>query len=294
MTMNKVIAGLVIILLPLLCGCLENESYPEPIIVSSVNGATYYPHQMIEIKWQVPDSTKTVEMQLLSSTDSHYFEDGNIHFDTLKQWTSFTNQTSYKFYFNLSDPIKTYFGFRLRYKARGGASGWTSVHYFNAFPYTNLIRKYITIKANFDFVTRETNSYYSDLITSSNVIDLDKELIAMGNDISRLEFVKLDSGYIKDNGNLPHHLERIVFGFNNVEKGSFPFDVWGEGYAIVYAPRITFSPFGGFYRNIYKEIGGRSVPMSAAYFLSPLHNKQDEIGIAHNVLIVIRLQCYFN
>src|SRR6187399_2538008 len=111
--MNRAIGFLVIIALFLSQGCSENESSPVPIIVSPVSGATYYPDQLIEIKWKVPDSTRTVEMQLLSSNDSLFFDKGAILFDTLQQSTFFTNQTSYKFYYGSPLDEKIYHGFRL-------------------------------------------------------------------------------------------------------------------------------------------------------------------------------------
>lgn len=276
-------------------GCVEEDS-PVPLIVSPINGTTYYPDQEILIKWIVPDSSRMTEMQILSSNDPHFFDKGVKLFEELRPSIYYYNQSSYGEVWGSSLSDKIYFGFRLRYLGPHGISKWTPITYYSVFPYSTLSVGYLTIESDFQFVAKETNDIYSDLIESATITDLSKEINLMGFDINRLEFIKLHSGTVKDiweYGMYGSHLTNVVFGFNSGTSHPYPFDVWGHVYNTQSEAGITFSPFGGVYRDIYKEIGNKNIRMKAAYTLSNILPKEEQIGKEHFLKVKIKLACYF-
>lgn len=268
----RVIYSLIIISLLFLQSCQEEDA-PKPILVTSLNGTTFYPDQLVEIKWE-GDRSKPIDMQLIVTEDSHFPESGEIAFDTLSGHTSLYGQSSYGFYMSSELDRKLFYGYRIRYKG-AGKSGWTPIQYFNIFPYSVLDVKYATVKATFNFEAKENNSYWSDLVVSEDMVDLNQALLDNDFDLSKLEIVKFDSGFVVDAGDSPEHLDRIVIGVGekDASEETFPFNVWADAYGIMHSPTLTFTPFGGMYRNLRDEIGGKKLPMTLAYFLSTFHEQ---------------------
>ncbi|TQM49383.1 hypothetical protein BDE36_1085 [Arcticibacter tournemirensis] len=166
---------------------------------------------------------------------------------------------------------------------------WSPLRVFAVFPYSELITKDVNFTVHFDFIAQESGQYYSGNIKSVNEIDLIGILSQNGVDTAKLAFIKPWSGKLLDNSPYANHLDRFVFGFPGTEKGAFPFIVLGDAYGISTKPGVTLYPYGGRYRNMYKELGNSPTEMEGAYFLSKY---QDTQGKRHLVDINLVFRCF--
>jgi hypothetical protein len=112
----------------------EVDLPPVPKIVSPSENEVFYPTQEFKISWEVPDSSSTIEMQLIGSEDSTYFDAGDSLFSKLTRFSEFSPNASYSFIFDPALSESIFYGFRLRNKKDGLTSNWTEVRYFRVDP----------------------------------------------------------------------------------------------------------------------------------------------------------------
>lgn len=293
--MKRLLSAVLVILSSLLLSsCTEEDRvYDAPVIVSPIDGQTYYPDQLISLKWIVPDSTQVTRIQELGSRESDYFDNEEILFDTLTDYWDYSNQSKYEYYMYSDLPIKLYYAFRLKYIANDGSSKWSPIVHYNVFPFSELDVVPLEIRITFKFLTEHSGEDYSGLTKSLNSINIDSIILANGYDLTKLKFIKPGSGSINDYGIYADHFGGFAFGVREVDGDVFPFDPLGSASGGFSTNEILFSPIGGIYRDLYQDFGRGRSKVLLAYSLSNNRPFIEEVGIEHDIEMILVVKCYF-
>jgi hypothetical protein len=131
-----------LIIAGIFAGCGEDDvkrKYDPPVITFPEQDHTYYLNGVFEVRWTVPDSTQTVQVQMISTEDPSTIFRENDFVDLIDDYTyKFSNTTSFSATIVGEFENNIYYAMRLRYVAKDGSSDWSQIVRFVFSPVDNL------------------------------------------------------------------------------------------------------------------------------------------------------------
>jgi hypothetical protein len=292
----------------ILSGCevtAEEPGLPVPKVFGPTGNVIFYPTDKgSTIRWEVPDSTETVEMQLITSLDSLLYKRGTQPFEGQPPSLSISNtsRTLVSSSAITNDNARLYVGYRLRYviirnhyqpNETRKESAWSDIHYYRLYPFKSLPILSLNLTGYFEFTTQQQGNYLSGPVRSANKFNLDSFIVAKGFDLKRLKMVRPTGGTVKSlDGGLSNYHE-IAVGFRDTGLPHSPVDAWVDAWTVRQTPNLTvpyyYSPPN---RNLYDDLGKRTPYMYIAYRIGS-NGVPEPWGERQRLSVNMSVDCYF-
>ncbi|AMM52597.1 hypothetical protein TH61_17370 [Rufibacter sp. DG15C] len=282
----------------------EGPTLPVPKVFGPTGNVILYPtHTGYTIRWEVPDSTQYVEMQMIATTDSMLYKKGAKAFDGYPvTWRGAnTSRTQGASIGVTNDPQRFYVAYRLRYAIIKNPyqadetrqeSAWSDIHYYRLYPFTSLPYLSLDFTGNFDFITQPQGNDLSGPVRSANTINLDSLIMSKGYDLRKLKMVKPTGGTVKtlEGGFSKYH--SIGVGFKDIGLSADPVASWLAAYQPQQNPSLTVSTNHHPNRNLYDDIGGKKSHMYISYWLGS-NGERVPSGERQKLAVSVKMNCYF-